>query len=169
MNILKVLFLCTDNYTRSIIAEFICKDYLRKNLISDVQVASAGIRANSDISKYSDLHFKIMNSMNIDTSEFKRTQFDNEAFLKYDIIIGMSELHKEFIKNEYNKDIYLFNEIYKDQSTAINIGAPDSEDFEEKMRKLIIYFMDAMPEVISNLNHIHPFGTSPSINREKGD
>lgn len=107
--------------------------------------------------------------MNIDTSEFKRTQFDNEAFLKYDIIIGMSELHKEFIKNEYNKDIYLFNEVYKDQSTAINIGAPDSEDFEEKMRELIIYFMDAMPEVISNLNHIHPFGTSPSINREKGD
>ncbi|WP_177178652.1 hypothetical protein [Paenibacillus sp. PDC88] len=134
-----------------------------------MQVASAGIRANSDINKYSELHFKIMNDMNIDTSEFKRTQFDNEAFLKYDIIIGMSELHKEFVKNEYNKDIHLFNELYKEQNTSINIGAPDREDFEEKMRELIQYFIDAIPEVMSNLKHIHPLGITPSMNREKED
>lgn len=169
MFVLKILFLCTDNYTRSIIAEFICKDYLRMNHISDVQVASAGIRANSDISKHSDLHFKIMNDMHIDTSEFKRTQFDHDAFLKYDIIIGMSELHKEFVKNEYNKDIYLFNELYLEQNTPVNIGTPDSEDFEEKMRGLIQYFVGAIPVVISNLKHIHPFGITPSMNREKKD
>lgn len=63
----------------------------------------------------------------------------------------MSELHKEYVKNEYSKDIYLFNEVYKGQQTEVNIGAPDSEDFEEKMKQLIEYFISAIPEVIENL------------------
>lgn len=150
---MRILFLCTDNFTRSIIAEFCFKDYLMKNHITDVHVASAGIRANSDISRYSDLHFRMMNNMKIDTSDYKRTQFDEKAFLQYDIIIGMSELHKEYVKHEYSKDIYLFNEVYKEQSIPVNIGAPDSEDFEEEMQKLIEYFIGAIPEVISNLKN----------------
>ncbi|WP_397469523.1 hypothetical protein [Psychrobacillus sp.] len=70
---MNILFICTDNYTRSVIAELCMKDYLRKKNNISVHVGSAGIRANSDISKYSSIHFDIMNEMGIDTSAFKRT------------------------------------------------------------------------------------------------
>jgi protein-tyrosine phosphatase len=127
-----ILFVCTDNFTRSIIAEFCMRDYLRRNKITSINVASAGIRASSDISKYSQVHFKIMEQMNIDTNEFMRTQFNEELFEQYDVIIGMSELHREYIMQEFNKEIPLFNEIYYGKSTPVNIGTPDSEGFEDQ-------------------------------------
>jgi protein-tyrosine phosphatase len=62
-------------------------------------VASAGIRANSDISRYSKIHFNILGEMGIDTSDFKRTQFNETCFEKSHVIIGMSELHRDYIKH----------------------------------------------------------------------
>ncbi|OCT13551.1 hypothetical protein A8709_18320 [Paenibacillus pectinilyticus] len=92
-----------------------------------------------------------MNEMNIDTADFKRTLFDEDHFNEYDIIIAMSELHRDYIKEYYNREIPLFNEVYRGQKTAVNIGAPDSEDFEEQMKKLIQYFYEATPRILHNL------------------
>jgi protein-tyrosine-phosphatase len=69
---MNILFVCTDNYTRSVIAEFCLRDYLKETNNTAITVASAGIRANSDISKYSGIHFSIMNEMGNDTSSFTR-------------------------------------------------------------------------------------------------
>lgn len=146
-----ILFVCTDNFTRSVIAEICTKDYIRKNNITSINVASAGIRASSDVSKYSLMHFEIMKQMNIDTSEFKRTQFNEELFHQYDVIIGMSEIHKEHINKVFNKEIPLFNEIYNGKSTSVNIGVPDSEGFEDQMRGLVEYFNEAIPQLVTNI------------------
>ncbi len=151
---MKILFLCTDNFTRSVIAEFCAKSYLKQNNITDVYIASSGIRASSDISNYSNLHFQIMNEMGIDTSEFKRTQFSEDSFINYEYIIGMSDLHKDYVSEEYNKEIFLFNEIYNGRNTPVNIGAPDSDDFEDKMKELILYFYYAIPVIMNNLNKL---------------
>lgn len=127
------------------------KNYLQKTNNTSVKVASAGIRANSDISKYSTIHFNIMNELGIDTSLFNRTQFDETCFDKFDIVIGMSELHKEFIKQQYNRDIRLFNEVYNGLQTPVNIGEPDSEHFFEQMNQLIVYINNAVPSILSNI------------------
>ncbi|MBJ7948893.1 hypothetical protein U9K47_25620 [Bacillus toyonensis] len=148
---MNILFVCTDNFTRSVIAEFCMKNYLQKTNNTSVKVASAGIRANSDISKYSTIHFNIMNELGIDTSLFNRTQFDETCFDKFDIVIGMSELHKEFIKQQYNRDIRLFNEVYNGLQTPVNIGEPDSEHFFEQMNQLIVYINNAVPSILSNI------------------
>lgn len=151
---MNILFVCTDNFTRSVIAEFCTKSYLEKINNTSVQIASAGIRANSDISRYSKVHFHIMDGMGIDTSDFKRTQFAESCFYKFDVIIGMSELHKEFIKQRYNRDISLFNEVYNGQQTPVHIGAPDHVIFLEQMNQLVMYIHNAVPSVISNLESV---------------
>lgn len=95
-----------------------------------------------------------MKDMGIDTSEFKRTQFSEDSFINYEYIIGMSDLHKEYVREEYNKEIYLFNEIYNGRNTPVNIGVPDSVDFEDKMKELILYFYNAIPVLLNNLNKL---------------
>ncbi|MEE6452797.1 hypothetical protein RAH41_19720 [Gottfriedia acidiceleris] len=148
---MNILFVCTDNFTRSIIAEFCMKDYLQKTNNTSVKVVSAGIRANNDISKYSTIHFNIMNEMGIDTTGFNRLQFNESCFENFDLIIGMSELHKEYIKQEYDREIRLFNEVYNGLHTAVNIGDPDNENFFEQMKQLVNYIYKAIPTLLSNV------------------
>ncbi|CAN7343469.1 hypothetical protein LJR153_001992 [Paenibacillus sp. LjRoot153] len=153
---MNILFVCTDNYTRSVIAEFCMKDYLRKSNNLSVNVASAGIRASSDISKYSNVHFNIMDEMGIDTASFKRTQFNESCIEQFDVVIGMSELHKDYIKQNFNQDVLLFNEVFSGQSNPVNIGLPDSPDFLEQMKQLVKFFHEAMPTVLRNVKELNP-------------
>ncbi|MFJ5760620.1 hypothetical protein ACIQAA_16140 [Neobacillus sp. NPDC093182] len=148
---MNILFVCTDNFTRSVIAEFCMKDYLKKTNNARVIVASAGIRANSDISRYSKIHFNIMGEMGIDTSDFKRTQFDETCFEKFNMIIGMGELHRDYLKQQYNRDIFLFNELFNGKQTPVNIGSPDSVDFAEQMNQLVVYVNNAIPYLLRNI------------------
>ena len=55
-----ILFVCTDNIGRSVIAEYSLKDLLNRNKIDDVFVSSAGTNADSDISGFSMAHFPEM-------------------------------------------------------------------------------------------------------------
>ncbi|GIP38978.1 hypothetical protein J31TS4_22580 [Paenibacillus sp. J31TS4] len=148
---MNVLFVCTDNFTRSVIAEYCMKDVLRKTGNASITVSSAGIRADSDVSKYSDLHFQILTGMQIDTSDFRRTPFRESSFEEQDVILAMSDLHRDFIKEHYNRDVPLFNEVYNGQKTAVTIGSPESGDFAEQMHRLVNYFYEAMPSLIENL------------------
>jgi protein-tyrosine phosphatase len=148
---MNILFVCTDNFTRSVIAEFCMKNYLKKNNNTSINIASAGIRANSDISKYSNVHFNIMEEMGFDTSDFKRTQFDELFLEQFDVIIGMSNLHKEYIKEKYNTDIHLFNEVFDGQQTPVNIGSPEHVDFIEQMNQLVVYINNAVPILLKNI------------------
>ncbi|MBB3110140.1 protein-tyrosine-phosphatase [Paenibacillus phyllosphaerae] len=152
---MNILFICTDNYTRSVIAELCMNHYLNEIGNTSVTVESAGIRANSDISRYSDVHFGIMKELGIDTSGFKRKPFNESCFEKYNQIIGMSELHREYVKQHYDREIMLFNEVYQGQTVAVQIGAPDSANFVEEMKQLVIFFLEAMPDVLRNCLKIH--------------
>ena len=127
------------------------RDYLQKTNNTSVKVSSAGIRAISDISKYSTIHFDILNEMGVDTSDFTRMQFDESCFNQFELIIGMSELHREYIKEQYNRDIYLFNEVYNGLQTAVNIGDPDTEHFFEQMQQLVNYIHNSIPCLLSNI------------------
>lgn len=89
--------------------------------------------------------------MGIDTSAFKRMQFDKTCFEKFNMIIGMNELHRDYLKQQYNRDIFLFNELFNGQKTPVNIGSPDSVDFAEQMNQLVKYVNDAIPYLLRNI------------------
>ena len=101
----KVLFVCSDNYTRSVTAEFCLRNFLLKNNLSTIQSFSAGTQANSDTSKYYNVHFDRMKELDIDFSTFERKQFDRSFFDIYDLIVGMGQEHKDYFLSEYQQKI----------------------------------------------------------------
>lgn len=127
------------------------KDSLRRKNQNTISVSSAGIRADSDISRYSDIHFEIMKQIGIDTTGFKRTMFDENCFKEYDLIIGMSNLHVKYIKEKFGREIVLFNEMIDGSDLSVQVGAPDSEGFENQMKELVNYINSSIPRLIKKI------------------
>lgn len=138
----KVLFLCSDNYTRSVTAEFCLKDFLKKENIDSIEVSSAWTDSSSDISKYYNTHFERMKELNIDTSTFTRTQFDKSLFKNCDLIIAMATEHQNFVQKNYKIYIPLYNELAIWEKTSVAVSKPDNNQ--------------NIPEQIINMtNHIY--------------
>lgn len=144
----KVLFLCSDNYTRSITAEFCLKDFLKKNNVDFIEVSSAWTDSSSDISKYYNTHFDRMKELNIDTSWFARIQFDEKLLKNSDLIIAMATEHQDFVQKNYKIHIPLYNELSIWEKTSVVVSKPSTNE--------------DIPQQITNMTN-HIYGTIPTL------
>ena len=149
---MKIMFVCTDNFIRSITAELCLRHYLNEQDMQDIICPSSGIQSNSDVSWLLKEHFVSLTELGIDISEFNRLQF-NEGFLsEYDVIVAMTKEHQDYIQSEYRQRIPLFNEIYKDEDTSIVIKAiDDEEEIRAELREMVDSINSAIPRSLEVL------------------
>jgi protein-tyrosine-phosphatase len=120
--------------------------------ITDVIVKSAGFKANSNLSAFSDIHFDRMNELNISTNGFVRTQFKQEFLDDYDLVIAMGIEHKEYVRKEFNRNVILFNELLKNEETSLIVPPPDKDGiYLIKIKEMVDYINDAIPSIFSNI------------------
>jgi protein-tyrosine-phosphatase len=151
----RVLFICTDNIGRSLTAEYLLRDWLAKNNRSDIEVASAGIKADSDISSFCLDHIAKLKDMGIDVSGHKRTQVTRAILEKYDLVIAMDESQKEWVYDQFGLAIQLYNEIYKGEKSSILITPPNAVGtVSERLLAMVDYFYDSMPDLMKKIDLI---------------
>ena len=152
-NVKRVLFVCTDNFTRSVTAEMCLKDFLLRTNNMDFEVASAGINAGSDISSYFTNHFDRMKLLGIDSSSFKRSQFIKEFLDCYDYIVGMGKEHNEYIKYHFGVNILLFTDICGDDNyNRLNFIYNENINFTKLLEDMVDYLYGVMPIFIKKLS-----------------
>lgn len=97
---MNIMFICTGNICRSAMADWMMKDKLKKNNISNVKVYSSGIYAqDGDIPTFEAI--ETMKEMGIDITKHKATNTMNSNIDEMDLIFGMTQAHK-------NELIYLY-------------------------------------------------------------
>ena len=149
---MKIMFVCTDNFTRSITAELCLRHYLNEQDMQDIVCASSGVCSNSDVSWLLKEHFVRMTELGIDISEFNRLQFNEKFIGEYDVIVAMAKEHQDYIQNEYKERIPLFNEIYKDEETSVAIrDVHDEEEIRAELREMVDYINSAIPKFLEVL------------------
>jgi protein-tyrosine-phosphatase len=119
----KILVVCTGNACRSPMAEGFLKKHLKPE--DNFVVLSAGISAIDGIMP-TDAAIKVMLEKNIDIS-FYRTKPFSKAFANIaDIVLVMSNMHKDFILNimpDIKDKVFLYNEF-----AGIGNGKKDIDD-----------------------------------------
>jgi len=92
----KILFVCTGNSCRSVMAEGLLRHLLQKKGRNDIQVLSAGVSTIGGMEPTPET-VEVMNSMGVDVSGHISQPVTPDLIRHADIIFCMEEFHKEWI------------------------------------------------------------------------
>ena len=149
----KILFICTDNVGRSLTAKYLFEDWLRKNGRDDISVSSAGINATSDISAFSMDHIGKLEDMGIEVVGYTRTQVTYEIIAEHDLTMAMDMDEQLWVREKFNIEIPLYNEIYKNEKTPVLITVPGmTETISERLLKMVDYIAESIPELAERID-----------------
>ena len=97
-NIKSVLFVCTGNSCRSIMAEGLLKKYLKEAGRTDIEVSSSGILPLEGLKPTAET-IQVMKDEGVDVSSYKSRPLTAEIIKKADLILVMEELHRQEVMN----------------------------------------------------------------------
>lgn len=129
-----VLFVCTQNVFRSFSAEKLLQKYLKNIKDSSINVSSAGTYAHPD-NPYS-YTLEELTKLKIINLKHQQTKISQDLLDKQDIIICMTKEHQVFIKENYQRNSYLYNELaynkkidLEDDVETSTFGSSNLENF----------------------------------------
>ncbi len=154
---MKILFVCSGNTFRSLSAHLLLEKYVEDNNINDLIVSSAGTRMKSGLDP---VVSETLKKYGVNAEKHTPHRITKKIVESYDLIISMAEEHKDYIKENFNKESVLFNKICHDEDSSV----PDIKDvikdydkpenrqkIEEHVHKIIKYIHDSIPLLVKNL------------------
>jgi protein-tyrosine-phosphatase len=147
---LKIIFVCKDNLTRSVAAELATKKYLTENHIYDITASSAGI----DLGKFDKIytaHFDELQKMGMgeEVSKHKQKTLKADLIDASTLLIAMGKDHKEYLEKNYSCRTVLFSKLAynKDESVTIDWQKPE-EIIDEQLRSMVREMYRVAPVII---------------------
>lgn len=133
-----ILFVCTGNTCRSVMAEALLKKILKEKNRIDVQVMSAGFLVFSGLGATAGTK-EVLRKEGIDVADFRSQRLTREMIKKSDLILVMEKLHEEHVVRiapEVKNRVFLLREFAKIQDNNLEVADPlgrDSEFYERTL------------------------------------
>ena len=102
-----VLFVCTGNVFRSLVAEYALKSQIGS--VPGYVVSSAGIEAEPQ-----EVHWWVaerLRELGADVSGHRQRKLSAELAAGADLLIAMSRDHRRFIRQTFGREAWLFNQV----------------------------------------------------------
>ena len=147
----KILFVCTGNTCRSVMAQGLFKNMLREKGIENVKVSSAGIAALPSFAIYGVLE-KVLKEEDIEISNHKPTRVTPQIVKDADLILVMEKRHKEAILEmapEVKNRVFLLKKFAgekKKLDIPDPIGQPE-EAYRKRLEEIREYLLKILEKI----------------------
>ena len=149
-----ILFVCTGNIFRSMIAEYALKQVLGAD--PPYLVESAGTEATPQVMV--PLLLNSLSQRGIDPTKHRQRRITRELFDRTDLVVAMGLDHREFFTQNFGQQVPLFNEISHrraesvlDTNEAIPDYATNPEARDEHIRRVVDHICDSIPGFVTRL------------------
>jgi len=147
-----VLFVCTGNSCRSVMAKGLLEKKLNEQGRSDVEVLSAGIMETEGLNASADTK-EILTREGIDVSAHRSQRITVDMLHKSDMILVMDTMHEEHIlkmEPQVKNRLFLLKEFARGDDNSLNIPDPigRSRDFYEYTFSMIKEAIEKVSRII---------------------
>lgn len=148
---MNILFVCLGNICRSPMAEFIAKDIIKKNKLSNIKINSCGTSGYHNGEGMHKGTKSILNKYGIDSLGFISKEINQTLVDESDYIIVMDKNNYKNVLSKFNKYKNKVHEMVEYSSLGYN-EVPDpwyTGDFDEVYKVL----SDAIKNLLKELNY----------------
>jgi len=132
---MKVIFVCSANTCRSVIAKYLFNEAIKKKRFN-IKVESVGIATNEKVDRPAENTIAVLKEISIDATKHKVKQMDKVGLRKADLILVMEKEQMDYINDDMlNRTFLLSNFAYSLKKWSVDTGNIEIEfsDFEENI------------------------------------
>ena len=147
-----ILFVCTGNSCRSVMAQGLMQKKMRDLGRTDIEVFSAGVMMLDGIGASQETQ-ELLRREGVDVSAHRSHRITQEMALKADLILVMETIHEQKVLQMFpqvKNRLFLLKEFAKTDGSDLNIADPvgRTEEFYEQTFNIIKEAIDKISRIV---------------------